>query len=228
LGPSASARSARRRAGIGRGGGAADCQLVRQGEPRAFDVSSAARRAPGFARHSLEQLDKYAGVGSRLRAPKEGAVSTRSATASNKEPEMHAHRDHVLGIRVSNEELAVLTRAAEQEMSQLVRRAALREEQARAAARDAKAARPIHLETFCLKGWALTPSILSDRRPPPRPFRHCRASGIVQSTFQQPASAAARPVASRPAQCAEHPARGHSSGHPQATIHAPARASAGV
>jgi hypothetical protein len=44
LGPSSSARSARRRAGMGRGGRAADCQLVRQGDPRAFDVPSPGER----------------------------------------------------------------------------------------------------------------------------------------------------------------------------------------
>src|SRR6185436_680304 len=47
----------------------------------------------------------------------------------------------------------------------------------------AKRADLSHRKTSCLKGWALTPSILSDRRRlllPPLDC-HCRASGLVQS-----------------------------------------------
>src|SRR6266536_5931046 len=47
----------------------------------------------------------------------------------------------------------------------------------------AKGADLSHRETSCLKGWALTPTILSDRRQPPRPSNYCRDSGFVQSTY---------------------------------------------
>src|SRR6266536_3826344 len=48
----------------------------------------------------------------------------------------------------------------------------------------AKGADLSHRETSCLKGWALTPTILSDRRQPPRPSNYCRDSGFVQSTLR--------------------------------------------
>src|SRR6266496_421052 len=49
----------------------------------------------------------------------------------------------------------------------------------------AKRADLSHRETSCLKGWALTPTILSDRRQPPRPSNYCRDSGFVQSCVAQ-------------------------------------------
>src|SRR5438876_10243682 len=45
----------------------------------------------------------------------------------------------------------------------------------------AKRADLSHRKTSCLKGWALTPTILSDRRRLLRPPLNCRASGFVQS-----------------------------------------------
>src|SRR6185503_20529134 len=45
----------------------------------------------------------------------------------------------------------------------------------------AKRADLSHRKISCLKGWALTPTILSDRRRLLRPPLDCRASGFVQS-----------------------------------------------
>src|SRR6266481_8368264 len=47
----------------------------------------------------------------------------------------------------------------------------------------AKRADLSHRKTSCLKGWALTPTILSDRRRVLRLPLNCRASGFVQSMF---------------------------------------------
>ena len=49
----------------------------------------------------------------------------------------------------------------------------------------AKRADLSHREISCLKGWALTPTILSDRRRLLRPPLDCRASGFVQSLASQ-------------------------------------------
>src|SRR5207302_11193180 len=48
----------------------------------------------------------------------------------------------------------------------------------------AKRADLSHRKTSCLKGWALTPTILSDRRRLLRPPLNCRASGFVQSFYE--------------------------------------------
>src|SRR5436190_17507878 len=50
----------------------------------------------------------------------------------------------------------------------------------------AKRADLSHRKTSCLKGWALTPTILSDRRRLLRPSLNRRASGFVQSRTSQP------------------------------------------
>src|SRR4029434_7919720 len=48
----------------------------------------------------------------------------------------------------------------------------------------AKRADLSHRKTSCLKGWALTPTILSDRRRVLRPPFNCRESGFVQSLLR--------------------------------------------
>src|SRR5438094_10231097 len=49
-----------------------------------------------------------------------------------------------------------------------------------------------HRKTSCLKGWALTPTVLSDRRRLLRPPLNCSASGFVQSLFPVLASPSGR------------------------------------
>src|SRR6266566_4880546 len=48
----------------------------------------------------------------------------------------------------------------------------------------AKRADLSHRKTSCPKGWALTPTILSDRRRLLRPPLNCRASGFVHSMLR--------------------------------------------